>query len=119
MYFKTGLKLKEANLDALRCISDATDGGCKIAIVSGDFNIIAIDLQNSGMLEVVGLEIILPTNSDYTCTAGTSGGSVIDYPVITKQRASAAVWQPAKRFATSRVPHTLAYGLRFSPSTRT
>ena len=63
VYFETGLKITEANLDALWCISDATDGGRKIVIASGDFNIPAIEFQNSGLLYVLGWRLSFPPTS--------------------------------------------------------
>ena len=72
------MKLKEAILEALRCISDATDGGRKIVIGSGEA------LEASGILDVIGLEIVIPTKSKCTRASGTSGGSPIDYAVIAK-----------------------------------
>lgn len=67
------------NLHYLRVISRACDGGKQPVFGFVDFNILAETLRASGMLEALGLEIIIPANGEGTCLAGK--GSVIDYVV--------------------------------------
>ena len=75
--------LKDANLTCLHSIAAATDSGRRPALAQGDWNITAAELNDSGILDGLGLDIVLPSNSTYTCTAGSTG-SLIDYVVCTK-----------------------------------
>ena len=52
-------------------------------IAAGDWNISADTLEASGILEGLGLEIVRPTNGEFTCTSGKEG-SLIDYLIITQ-----------------------------------
>ena len=81
-YLHCGLGLKDRNLHYLRVISRAADGGKQPVFGFGDFNIPAEVLRGSGILEALGLEIIIPANGESTCLSGK--GSVIDYIVCTK-----------------------------------
>ena len=72
-----------SKVNVLRGIADATGNGRRLVIASGDWNITADDLEASGVLEGLGLEIVRPTNGEYTCTASKKG-TLIDYVVITQ-----------------------------------
>ena len=52
-------------------------------IASGGWNITAGEHEASGLLEGLGLEIIAPSNSTYTCTSSAKG-TLIDYVRVTK-----------------------------------
>ena len=60
----------------------ACNGGKQPVFAFGDFNIPADVLRDNGMLEALGLEIVIPADGQTTCTAGK--GSTIDYVVCTK-----------------------------------
>ena len=75
--------LKDGNLECLRCIAEATDQGRRCVLASGDCNMTAAELEASGILDGLGLEIVVPASSAYTGTAGEEG-SPIDHLLITK-----------------------------------
>ena len=83
MYCQCGTGIRDLNGNVLRGIADATDDGRRLAIASGDWNITADDLEASGVLEGLGLEIVRPTNGEHTCTASKKG-TLIDYVIITQ-----------------------------------
>lgn len=58
-----------------RAVGKATDGGRQCIAASGDWNISAYDLEESGLLEGFGLAIMWPTNGDVTCTQTAKGPS--------------------------------------------
>ena len=70
-------QIRGGNLEALRTLSEATGGGREIVIGSGDVTIDADELEASGILDALGLEIVRPSNPSYACTLGR--GSLIDY----------------------------------------
>ena len=73
VYCQCGLGIKDSNLDYIRGIAEATGNGHRCAIASGDWNIIADELESSGILEGFGLELVRPSHSDFTCTASKRG----------------------------------------------
>ena len=83
IYCQCGLGIKDINLDSIRSVAEAIDVGHWCVIASGDWNITADELEASGILDGLGLEIVRPTNSDVTCTAGKHG-PMIDYLIIAK-----------------------------------
>ena len=66
VYMKCGLGLKDANLSCLHSIAASTDGGRRSIFAQGDWNITAADLNDSGVLDGLGLEIVLPSNGTIT-----------------------------------------------------
>ena len=82
VYCKRGLGLTDQNLDYIKAIAEAIDQGRRCVLAFGDWNITPDELEASGILEGFGLDIVIPTNSDITCTAGQ--GSMIDYLIVTK-----------------------------------
>ena len=74
--------INDLNVNVLRGISDATDSGHRFFIASGDCNITADELEASGILEGLGLELVRPSNGDVACTA-SKRGALIDYVIIT------------------------------------
>ena len=83
-YLHCGQGLKDRNLHYLRTISRAADGGRQPVFAFADFNIPAEILRASGILEGLGLELIIPSNDEATRLAGK--GSVIDYKASQKLR---------------------------------
>ena len=81
-YLHCGMGLKDRNVHYLNTISTATNHGRTPVFAFGDFNIPAETLRASGLLEALGLDIIVPADAQHTCTAGK--GSTIDYVVCTK-----------------------------------
>ena len=75
--------VKDINLDYLRAIAEASDGGRRCVLAFGDWNLTPEELEASGVLEGLGLEIVTPTNSTISCTAGRQG-SLIDYVIVTQ-----------------------------------
>ena len=72
-YRQRGTGIRDLTANALRGIADAVDNGRRLFIASGDWNISSDDLEASGVLEGLGLEIVRPTNGDYTCMASKKG----------------------------------------------
>lgn len=62
VYCQCGTGIRDLNVNVLRGISDATDNGRRLVIASGDWNITAYDLEASGVLKGLGLELVRPTN---------------------------------------------------------
>ena len=83
VYCQCGTGIKDLNVNVLRGISEATDSGHRFVIASGDWNITADELEASGILEGLGLELVRPSNGDVTCTASKKG-TLIDYVIITQ-----------------------------------
>ena len=81
VYGVVGLGIKDANFEMLLDIADATDGGRRMVIAMGDYNIRAEELEASGILKALGLTLVRAENSDITCTSGQ--GSCIDYALVT------------------------------------
>ena len=52
-------------------------------MASGDWNITAAEVEAFGILDGLGLEIVVPANSSYTRTAGKEG-SLVGYILFTK-----------------------------------
>ena len=77
-----GIDMKVCNFDLLMQISNATNGGRDCVTAMGDYNIKVEDLIKSGLVEALGLEIILPSNSSISCSARKHGS--IDYTLIAK-----------------------------------
>ena len=53
-------------METLKSISAASDGGRNIVLAQGDWTITAKELNDSGLLEGLGLEIIIPSNGTVT-----------------------------------------------------
>ena len=83
VYCQCGWGIKDTNLDYIRGIAEATDNGHRCVIASGDWNIVADELESSGILEGLGLELVRPSNSDFVCAA-SKRGALIDYLITTK-----------------------------------
>ena len=62
--------VKDTNLDYLRAIAEASDGGRRCVLAFGDWNLTPEELEASGVLEGLGLEIVRPTDSTISCIAG-------------------------------------------------
>ena len=87
-------------------IAAATDGGRRMVIAMGDFNIRAEELEASGILKALGLTLIKADNESKTCTSGK--GSCIDYALVTSGFTEAIVDMKAEKV----VPWGPHYGLR-------
>ena len=87
-------------------IAAATDGGRKMVIAMGDYNIRADELEASGILKALGLTLIRADNTDITCTSGK--GSCIDYALVTSGFTDAIV----DLKAVKAVPWGPHFGLR-------
>ena len=59
-YLHCGMGLKDRNVHYLNVISTATNNGKTPVFAFGDFNIPAETLRASGLLEALGLDIIVP-----------------------------------------------------------
>ena len=105
-YGHVGVGLKGANFEMLLEIAAATNGGRRLVIAMGDFNITANELETSGVLRSLGLTLIRADNTDITCTAGK--GSCIDYALVTSNYTEAIVSLKADK----RVPWGPHFGLR-------
>ena len=81
VYGMVGLGIKDANFEMLLDIAAATDGGRRMVIAMGDYDIRAEELEASGILKALGLTRVRADNSDTTCTSGQ--GSCIDYALVT------------------------------------
>ena len=60
----------------------ACNGGKQPVFAFGDFNIPADVLRDSGMLEALGLEIVIPADGQTTCTAGKGALPLITWCVL-------------------------------------
>lgn len=78
VYCQCGTGVKDINLDYLRAIVEASEGGRRCVLAFGDWNLTPEALEASGILDGLGLKIVTPTNSSTTCTAARQG-SLIDY----------------------------------------
>ena len=87
-------------------IAAATDGGRRMVIAMGDFNIKAEELEASGILRALGLTRVKAENTDKTCTSGK--GSCIDYALVTTGSVEAIV----DLKAVKAVPWGPHFGLR-------
>ena len=65
VYSQHGLGIKNVNLDYLRSIAEATDGGRRCVLAFGDWNLSPVELEASGILDGLGLEAVRPTISPY------------------------------------------------------
>ena len=83
VYCQCGTGVKDVDLDYLRAIAEASDGGRRCGLAFGDWNLTPEELEASGVLDWLGLEIVRPTNSTISCTAGRQG-SLIDYVIVTQ-----------------------------------
>lgn len=72
------------NTDKFRAVGRATDDGLQCIVASGDLNIPAQDLEDSGILDGLGLAIIFPSNGNATCTQSAKG-TLLDYSIITER----------------------------------
>ena len=89
VYGTVGLGIKGANFEMLLDIAAATDGGRRMVIAMGDYNIKAEELEASGILKSLGLALIKADNASKTCTSGK--GSCIDYALVTSKFTEAIV----------------------------
>ena len=70
VYCQCGIGITDVNLDYLRSIAEATDGGRRCVLAFWDWNLTPEELEVSGTSDGLGLEIARATNSSITCTAG-------------------------------------------------
>ena len=106
VYGVVGLGIKGANFEMLLDIAAATDGGRRMVIAMGDYNIRAEELEASGTLKALGLTLVKADNSSMTCTSGK--GSCIDSALVTSGFTEAIVDMKAVKV----VPWGPRYGLR-------
>ena len=81
VYGHVGMGIKDANFEMLQEIAAATDGGRRMVIAMGDYNIKADELEASGILRALGLTLVKAENIVKTCTSGK--GSCIDDALVT------------------------------------
>lgn len=81
VYGHVGMGITDVDFEMPLEVAAATDGGRRIVIAMGDFNMKAEELEASGILRSLGLTLIRLENSTNTCTCGR--GSCIDYALVT------------------------------------
>ena len=101
VYGNVGMGIKDANFEMLLDIASAADGGRKMVIAMGDYNIKAEELVASGILTALGGTLVKADNTDTTCTSGN--GSCIDYAVVTSGFVDAIVDMKAVGSSRQRV----------------
>lgn len=89
VYGNVGMGIKDANFEMLVEIAAVADGGRRMAIAMGNYNIKAEELEASGILRALGLTLVEAENTDKTCTSGK--GSCIDYALVTTRFVDAIV----------------------------
>ena len=80
IYATVGLGMQGASLGSARqmlsCVATVRAPVC----VMGDFNMTPDELQLSGVLQGTGLDIMLPRDTELTCTSGH--GRMLDYALV-------------------------------------
>ena len=114
-YFVDGIGLTGENMCRLQQVDRVTACGKTPFILSADFNMEPSELAQSGWLERVKAQIVVPANSTHTCVPSHGRPRVIDYLVVS----SALIPFVSKLTVRTDVPwrphYALSFAIRQSP----